>query len=267
MTIKNILLYLGLGDGLEKKTSLALNLAQTHNASLTALYVVAPPENTRRASDTGAFTDDAETERDRADKAEADFREAAAAADVEVEWHRTGSRDIESLKNLYATTDLIIMGQRHEEGPDPDLPEDVVMGSGRPVLMIPHSGDFTEVGKTVMVAWDESREATRATFDAMPLLERADKVVVYSVNAPDATERPGACICEALRHHNANVEHHRTVAHDIDVGAVLLSASYDLDADLIVMGAYGHSRFREHLLGGATRDVFLQMTRPVLFSH
>jgi nucleotide-binding universal stress UspA family protein len=123
----------------------------------------------------------------------------------------------------------------------------------------------------VLIGWNASREATRAVSDAMPLLSAADVVTVLTIDAregPDAHgELPGADISLHLTRHGVKAEIERTVSAGIPVGDVLLSRAADLGADLLVIGAYGHSRVRELLLGGATRSILHSMTLPVLMSH
>ena len=122
-----------------------------------------------------------------------------------------------------------------------------------------------------MVAWDGGREAVRAINDALPLLAGAEHVDVVSVNpeerGTDHGEIPGADMCLHLARHGVNAEAQHIAASDVDVGNMLLSRVADVGADLLVMGAYGHSRWREIVLGGATHQVLSEMTVPVVMSH
>ena len=169
--------------------------------------------------------------------------------------------------------DLIVVGQ-HEPGSDSampaDLPQQVLMQGARPVLVVPYAGEPAPVGRTVLVAWDRGREAARAIADALPLLCRAARVhlVVFETAGDDATpgELPGADIAQWLARHGVSADVAR-VPTPIDTGNALLSHAADISADLIVMGGYGHSRFRETILGGVTRTVLRAMTVPVLMSH
>lgn len=171
-------------------------------------------------------------------------------------------------------SDLVVIGQTNRDEPSPsvmpDFPEYIVMNSGRPVLIIPYTGDFTTVAKRPLISWDASRESTRAVTDAIPLLKRADLVQVAIFNSktqPDAHgEQPGADIALFLARHGVKVEVsvHKT---STDIGNALLSLSHDLDSDMIVMGGYGHSRLREMIMGGVTRTVLESMTIPVFMSH
>jgi len=123
----------------------------------------------------------------------------------------------------------------------------------------------------VLVGWDASREAARAVRDAMPLLARAEAVTVLTIDAEQSPfghgEIPGADIALYLARHGVKAEVARTVSAGIGIGNTLLSRAADYEANLLVMGAYGHSRVRELLLGGTTRTVLTSMILPVLMSH
>lgn len=147
------------------------------------------------------------------------------------------------------------------------LPERVVLSSGRPVLIVPYAGRFDTLAGHVVVAWNESREAARAVNDAMPLLERARKVTVFQVDPEDEHGGAAAELARRLAHHGVRAEAHHTVSGGLAAGEVLLSTIADLAAECLVMGAYGHSRVRELTLGGVTRTVLAHMTVPVIMSY
>lgn len=176
-----------------------------------------------------------------------------------------------SLRGRYS--DLLVLGQFNpdEQSPVvmPDFPEYVVLNAGRPVLVVPYAGQFDRVGKRVLVAWDAGVSATRAVVNAIPMLKRAEIVEVAVFNAEDRGdahgEVPGADIALYLARHGIKVDVIRQKTR-IDVGNSLLSMAADLGSDMIVMGCYGHSRFREILLGGVTRTMLESMTVPVLMS-
>jgi nucleotide-binding universal stress UspA family protein len=173
--------------------------------------------------------------------------------------------------------DIVIVGQRDpsagEGAYDRTMPDDVILDVGRPVLVIPHGGEFPVIGERVLVAWNASRPATRAVNDALPLLERAKEVIVVAVNPRTGEgerghgEIPSADICLHLARHGIKAEAQSQYAKDLDVGPVLLSRAIDEGIDLIVCGAYGHARWREIVLGGVTRHLLEHMTVPVLMSH
>ena len=166
--------------------------------------------------------------------------------------------------------DLSVVGQQE---PENDLPESLIaeaalFESGRPVLIVPYIQKAGIKLDRVMLCWDGSRNAARAVGDAMPLLQRAGKISVVTI---DSTERRntirGTLIAEHLARHQLKVDLNPIVAPDSEVANVILSQAADSATDLIVMGAYGHTRFREFILGGATRDMLASMTVPVLMSH
>lgn len=169
--------------------------------------------------------------------------------------------------------DLVVIGQNdpNEISPVtmPDFPQYVVLNSGRPVLLVPYAGRFDNIGCRVLVAWNASMEATRAIASAMPLLARAQMVEIAVFNPRMQMQaygpRPGDDMAEFLARHDIKAE---VLLRDAEpVGEALLSLAADRGSDLIIMGGYGHNRFREILLGGVTRTVLESMTVPVLMSH
>ncbi len=221
------------------------------------------------------------------ERAEAAARAAAAA--FEAAAHRAGRSSIEvrqlsgdlvqalDLSARYA--DLVVMGQVDpdtvDNGRDSDFPDQVILTCGRPVLLIPYvfadGASLPAQDGHALIAWSATRESTRAVIDALPLLQRAREVTVMTLNARPAAEGhgalPGADIALYLARHGVTVNVRNEETAGVDAGAMLLSRVADLSADLLVMGAYGHSRLRELVLGGVTRTVLREMTVPVLLSH
>ena len=213
--------------------------------------------------------------RERAEKAVSDFEKTAAEMNVlSFESMITNDEAGGGIGLQARYSDLVVLGQTNRDEPSPsvlsDFPEYIVLNSGRPVLIIPYTGDFTSVAKRPLISWDASRESTRAVTDAIPLLQKADLVQVAIFNpssTPDAHgEQPGADIALFLSRHGIKVEVsvHKT---STDIGNALLSLSHDLDSDMLVMGAYGHSRLREMIMGGVTKTILSCMTIPVFMSH
>lgn len=171
-------------------------------------------------------------------------------------------------------SDLAVLGQSNRYDPKSvstqNLAEFVAINSGRPILMVPYTGEFAEVGKRILVAWDGSISATRAIASALPLLKTATlvQVVIFNANAKPKThgQEPGADIALYLARHGVTVEVLQKET-KVDVGIALLDLAVAQSCDLIVMGCYGHTRFREILLGGATRTMLEKSTLPVLMSH
>ncbi|HEY0586836.1 MAG TPA: universal stress protein [Pseudoduganella sp.] len=169
--------------------------------------------------------------------------------------------------------DLVVLGQSaaigsNEDSLLPDLPDYVLLNCGRPVLLVPRAGRFPTIGKRVMVAWNGSVEAAKAVTAALPLLRGAEQVTlaVLGDSADTLGESPGADIALYLARHGVNVEVLRR-PEPADPGKAILSLAADFNVDLLVMGAYGHSRFREMMLGGATRTILATATLPVLMAH
>lgn len=170
-------------------------------------------------------------------------------------------------------SDLLIMGQgRSAEARA--VTERVVLSSGRPTLVLPWAGVPAPLGERVLVAWNDSPEAARALSDALPLLCQAREVTVLRCEAPGPTlDDLGPAMrakLEALRRwlmwHGVDAEVALEMA-GADAGNTLLSRAADRGADLLVMGAWGRSRWSERMLGGATRTLLESMTLPVLMSH
>jgi nucleotide-binding universal stress UspA family protein len=165
--------------------------------------------------------------------------------------------------------DLAVMSQpRAESNYSSDVIETVLFSSGRPVLVVPFIQRRRVSLDRVLVAWDRSEVAAKAVAAALPVLEMAQAVQVVSVQDPRApdSDLPGFNIARHLARHGVNAEV-KIVPNTAGIGDVLLSHAADENIDLIVMGAYGHSRFREFVLGGTTRTILETMTVPVLFAH
>jgi nucleotide-binding universal stress UspA family protein len=172
--------------------------------------------------------------------------------------------------------DLVVLGQHDPDDTESSTPaalaHGVILGCGVPVLMVPYARAAGGIGTRALVSWTASQQAVRAAHYALPLLERASRVDV-AVFDPDQLPSawravPDQQVLAWLGRHGiaANVLR-RVTASDIDIGNALLSMASDQNADLLVMGAYGHTRLREILLGGVTRQILKSMTLPVLMAH
>lgn len=170
--------------------------------------------------------------------------------------------------------DLVVIGQIDPDEPSPvvmpDFPQYVVLNSGRPVLLVPHAGRHDKLGTNVLIGWDASTAAARAVAGAIALLRRAQTVQVAVFNPerqPQACGAvPGSDIAVYLARHGIKAEVMQR-ATERDIGAALLDVASDMNADLMVLGGYGHARFREIMLGSVTSAVLAKMTVPVLMSH
>jgi nucleotide-binding universal stress UspA family protein len=281
MNYKDLLVVLDSERSARGRLDLAAALAERFEAHLVGLYPLPIPEPPRYLGYYDPtlldpfFHELRERARDAADKQREGFEHVASLRGLSAEW-RAIAEGPEADAALHARyVDLTILGQLDPDRGEADTirprPEQVTLASGRPVLVIPYAGQFDSVGRRVLIAWNATREATRAVNDAMPLLTAAEIVTVLSIDPHEGPqghgELPGADISLHLARHGVKAQVERTVAADVPVGEVLLSRAADLGADLLVMGAYGHSRARELLLGGATRTLLRSMTLPVLMSH
>ncbi|WP_188849663.1 universal stress protein [Aureimonas glaciei] len=278
---KTILVVLDSKDRAEALMDLALPLADRHDAHLAGVHVM-PADITASigmfpAEIPAGFIE--ETHRLRqfeAEAIEAMFREKARAAGAtKTEWRceQTLRPDNGRLLNRHAMcADLVIAGQNPDAdaGGDPML-ADLVMGCGRPVLAVPYAGRFSQVGERVLVAWNGTREAARAAFDAVPLMQAAHHVRILAIDPK--RDRPAAGLASAddlvvaLARHGIPVEAATSYSADISAGDDILSSLADHGSDLLVMGCFGHSRVREMLFGGVTQHILKHMTVPVLLSH
>jgi nucleotide-binding universal stress UspA family protein len=169
--------------------------------------------------------------------------------------------------------DLIVASQVAADEPgyvENDLVERLAMESGRPVLMVPQKGSFAGPASAI-VGFNATRESARAIFDSVPLLRMAKEVRVVWVDPQSersiAGDVPGAEIAKALARHGIKATAEGLAAGGIDAGAALLQRARDTGADLVVMGAYAHSRLREYIFCGATLHVLENAEVPVLMSH
>jgi nucleotide-binding universal stress UspA family protein len=276
MPYKTILVHVDNGKRSAVRLDIACRLAKlsdAHLIGLHALTVVKLPSYAMVEGGVQVREFHERMLRESAVAAEALFKQTVKAAGIEkVEWRKSRRDAVDSVPIHGRYADVLVIGQPNEtdaSGVEPDFAERLLLAAGRPALVIPYAGDFPTVGTRVLVAWNASREATRALTDAIPILREAKQVDVIAFNPKDAPhgEVPGADIGLYLARHGIKVSVSQQTAEDVDVGNQLLSRAADLDSDLVVMGAYGHSRMKELILGGATRTVLNSMTVPVLMSH
>lgn len=262
----------------QRRLGVALQLAKQHQAELVGIYADdSVPDMTVRDAVLSATSLRDLSQQSEAAEAEArtGFEAAAAEAEVATDWRADLRRSDVSIAAYTRCTDLLIMGQdRPSRDASPNnLVERVVMSAGKPVLVVPFATNVSTVGKRVLYCWDQGQESTRALADALPLARQAEAMFILTMD----DKRPGhnrdaadllpdlIAYCEA---HGAPTPRHieRDTA-GVGIGETILNVAADQSADLIVMGAYGHSRLREWVLGGATISILRHMTVPILFSH
>jgi nucleotide-binding universal stress UspA family protein len=167
--------------------------------------------------------------------------------------------------------DLLVLGRPSREDLTLTGAIDVLVGSGRPVMLAPNAPLPSEISN-VVIAWKESAPAARAVAQALPLLAKASKIDIVSVaDSGDDSERAlhsAELLAEYLRAHGLQPQAGHLVANDRPAADVLLEAATEkLHASLLVMGGYQHSRAREFVFGGMTRRVLHSAPIPVLLAH
>jgi nucleotide-binding universal stress UspA family protein len=287
MSYKTILVHVDETQCTKQRIRLASQIAKLHDAHVIGIGMTGIShfiyQNARVTYSNPNLSMHLDYLRQMTDQALAQFEPAMKEAQISSYEQRIVDDDAAAGFCLHGRySDLLVIGQHDPEHISAaimsDFPEDVVLHASRPVLIVPYVGTFETVGKRVLISWDASKEATRAITCALPLLKRAELVQIAVFNAENNSElhgeEPGADIALYLARHGIKVEisqHHThldPVSHSkLDVGNALLSLANDYGSDLLVMGGYGHSRFRETILGGVTRTILETMTLPVLMSH
>lgn len=276
MSYKTVLVHVDHFDQTHGRLSAAIELARRHDASIVGLGIRVPRPLPAYAGPAVApvFIPMMEEESEgELAQAKAFFDEAIKQAGLQSrsEWRNAGG-DPAHLLDLHGRyADVVVIGQTDRDTtPDAlwDLPDNLVLESTRPVVVVPYIGPRETLGKTVVIAWDGGRPAARAVQVALPILKTAEQVQILSVRPNDSRQRwPGMDLASYLARHGANVVTSRYDGADMNIDDVLLNEVSDIGADLVVMGAYGHSRFRETLLGGTTRSMLRHATVPLLMAH
>lgn len=275
MSLKNILVHVTDSEQSRERVEAALQLAMKHDAHLTGLGVYSEqyiPSYAAAEINSAVLKEIANREAARLAASREIFDKAieqAGWAD-RCDWLSERGRVVDSVALHARYADLTLIGQHTPPGGafgGDSFADELVLESNRPVMVIPQIGIDRPIGEHIVVAWNASREAARAVGDSMPLLESSRQVDIMSVRPEGIGDLPGADIALHLARHGIKAEAKRSVANDIDTGDVLLNYVADSGADLVVMGAYGHSRLRELILGGVTRHILDHMTVPVMLSH
>jgi nucleotide-binding universal stress UspA family protein len=237
-------------------------------AARTGAYLIAV-----NAPASGQIHNEAEKEFDASGRDQ--LQSIAAAQGVSCEWlPRVADDGSEALAAAGRCADLIVVGQSRAEQGEKDLSQQrvarIVLTAGRPTLMVPKGAMPATIGAHIVVAWSGTRESARAVADALPLLARAKAVTVLA-GADSSGVAHGFSSAKAslayLKRHRIKAQLIDLGRHRFDVGEKILRHCAGCGADLLVMGAYGHSRSRELALGGVTQTVLESMALPVLMSH
>lgn len=279
MAYKTLLAHLSNEDVSPAVLQVASLLADRHSAHLVGLHIQPPldlyvSELPTPIDLTREYLD---RQQQKAARLQAAFELATKSQTYLAEW-RSADTMTDSILNALVeqgnTADLIVMSQTEGDNSDSrfrHLPEHVLMACGRPLLVVPVGSEVDTVAERVLVAWDGRRESTRALFGALPLLRRAAEVRLHRINQPHQDRHHLSGITEELANtlarHGVSLEIVHSDARSGEIADELMGFAQDMDADLMVMGCYGHSPLREFVLGGTTRRVLSQTPIPVLMSN
>lgn len=275
-----IAVHLDAEQSCRRRIDVAIKLAKEHNAEIVGVY---PVDTGVQSTYSGTALPSEVTKmiRERMHEGREEtrrlFEEITSSAGIKAHWRapRGAVEDVLALHARYSA--LLVMSKTDDPQSTAspitaNLPEAVIMAAGRPVLMVPAVGNMNTIADRVLFCWDKKREAARAFTDAAPLLRTAKELVVLAIDEDteslreqDVQENDFSDLCTALGYPAPKVL--LRSSKDVGVGNVILNTATDYGSDLIVMGAYGHSRMRQWIMGGASKTLLNSMTVPVLMSH
>ena len=278
MAIKSILCHMANDDRHRDRLELAIQLTNRFSGHLDVLYNTAPATMPAGAAGRAASNVFLAEQRDIAKtKAEAirkELDERFAKVQISHAYHQTEGDHVEKLAEYAHLSDLVIVSQAPPKGVTSSIalhhPEEIALEAGCGTLVLPHEEEFwspgRKVGTRVAVAWRNCREAIRAVREAMPFLLEADDVHVFT-EEEEAKTLKGVGIGRYLSMHGVSSTVHTDIHDEGNIGEQLLARAAAYDCDLLVMGAYSRSRWRELLMGGVSEYVLHHLDRPVLMSH
>ena len=279
MDIKSLLLHLDHSEGCANRLQIACEIAREFDARVTGLFVVPDyivPSYVEAQISVDLISDVTEKAVARAEQALENYRSRAAEAGVELDARVIEGQIIPVLREHSKYADLMLLGQDQPDDPDNasyGLADALLFEGGCACLIVPHSGKLSAPGKRILLTWNASREAARALREAMPFLGRAEQVVVLSSepeqdDASIARGHPHADeLARYLNLHGIDSVSSGISDPNVSPSDAIAGQAADMNADLIVMGAYGHARLREIILGGVTRDLLKLSTVPLLLAH
>ena len=274
MALSDILVFLDEFEHTADRLKVAADLAAAQNAMLIGLRVeVQPriPRALRGAIEERAMAAHQTALRAVSDRLEAQFRQEAAARGLRGEWWRVADGAMADVVEHARYASLIVVSQHDpqddEEFSADDLIHDLLLGGGRPVLVVPKWPVHGVVGQRAVVAWNNSREASRALADALPLLAGAERVTLM-VAPDDRAEAIGERLVACLARHGIVATYKILEDHpDKSPGVAILKECNATDANLLVMGGYGRSRLHQKVFGGMTEFMLGVARLPVLMAH
>jgi nucleotide-binding universal stress UspA family protein len=253
----------------------AVPLAEAHAATLVGVHVlpaVVVYADATVSMSTEFIVAQQEAFQDDARGVEQAFRTRLSATAIPHEWRNPGTGDDPTMRAASTacnTADLVVASQYHDSIPAASgyTPDELVLGTGRPVLIVPVAGALLPIGRRVVVAWNGSREAARATFDSLPLLSADAEIRLVSIDSSRGDVSIGPMTAALKRRGRAPVAASISRSEGRSTPEEILKFATDFGADLLVLGCYGHSRLRETVFGGATTRILRDMALPILMAH
>lgn len=277
MTIKRVLIHIGHNEQRALvRLEAGIMLAHQFGAALHGLFVIeraALPAQIEGRSASRAYIEEAiAAVKEKAAAIEAEFRQRCGQEDIAWSWTSAQGETLAIMAEHALYTDLTIVGQQASSGLDDVMSfhrtDHLPLRSPGPVLIMPRAGKPRLTLDSIVLAWKPTQSCARAMRDAMPLLHRARSVTVLTIEEETDSELPVTAVGDLLAAHGLKVTFEtRQSDGNADVGDAILTAAADMKADMLVMGAHGHSRLKELIFGGATHDVLDRMQLPVLMSH
>jgi nucleotide-binding universal stress UspA family protein len=275
MTYKTILVCLNSIQAVPQLTAAARDLGAKFGAHIRGLYVIPGVEVYSGATMMGGFQFYDEIRRyyeKHQGEVKNSFSEAMKKDGLNFEFEIVDAASPDAVGDFMLhsrAADLVVVSPLPNKGfpgVEPDFVERMVLGVGRPLLILPKNKKAAKFGDEVLLAWNDSRESARAAFDALPFIESAKRTRIATIGAHRGMVL-GATIAEALDRHGAKAETVNLSLDGMGEGDVLLRAAKDYGSGLLVMGCYGHGRFSEFVFGGASRHILKNLELPVLMSH
>ena len=276
MTVKTILVHLANDGQAENRLGTATALARRLGAHITALYVTAPahmPAAIIGRGASAAYIGEAiAIAREKADLLRALVAETSRREGIEIAMRVVDGEPIDAIKVESRFADIALVGQNPALTVDDIVAlhpmEELPLMTACPCLVLPHGqAPGSTIGRRALIGWKDSHTTARALHAAVPLLESADSAVLLAINEKGAPDPSADAAATFLGRHGIQVEVRVQRGDEGDAGATLLATAAAIDADLLVMGAYGHTRWREMIFGGATAHICRHMTLPVLQAH
>ena len=279
MKYKNLLIHLDHSSGCRNRLEVAFGLARKFDAQVTGLFVVPNyivPSYVEAQISVDLITDVTEKALARASETLAEYQKLARDQGVDLQGHVVEGQIIPILREHSKYSDLLLLGQDHPDDPDNasyGLADALLFEGACPCMVVPHSGKLAIPGERILLTWNASRESAHALRQAMPLLQEAETIVVLSSEPDDGDDdlargHPHALELDRfLKSHGIETVSSGISDPDINTTDAIIGQAVEMDADMIVMGAYGHARLREIILGGVTRDLLKQSQLPLLMAH